>query len=131
MRRFLLLLVILIKSSFGQAQIHTDTICIEVPKFKKIYAAALQKKVADSLLTISEKQIAQLENTIRLLGEKDAEQKAGYDNQLDILHQEQNIYKDQIAGYERLLKKERRKRFFTSAGGILTTGILTYLLISK
>lgn len=125
------MLIILIRSSFGQAQIATDTICIEVPKFKKIYTAALQKKVADSLLSIAEKQIAQLQNTISLLGEKDAEQKAMYDNQLDILHQETELYKDQINGYERLLKKEKRKRFFATVGGFITTGIMAYLFISK
>lgn len=114
-----------------QAQTTTDTICIEVPKFKKIYAAALQKKVADSLLAISEKQVAQLQNTITLLGDKDAEQKAMFDNQLDLLHQEINLYKDQIAGYERLVKKERRKRRLATAGGILTTGIMAYLFITK
>lgn len=93
--------------------------------------AASQKKVADSLLVIAEKQVAQLQNTITLLGEKDAEQKEMYDNQLDLLRQEITLYKDQISGYERLVRKERRKRRWATAGGILTTGVITYFLITK
>jgi len=124
-------LVILIRSSFGQGQTTIDTICIEVSKFKKIYSAALQKKVADSLLSIAELQVTQLNNSIRLLGERDIEVKANYEKQISNLNQQIELYKDQIAGYERLLKKERRKRFFTSAGGILTTGIMAYLFLTK
>lgn len=114
-----------------QAQTNTDTICIEVPKFKKIYSAALQKKVADSLLIIAEKQVKELQITIDILGDKSTEQKAMCDNQLEILHKEIDLYKDQINGYEKLLKRERRKRFFTAVGGVLTTSAALFLFISK
>ena len=109
----------------------TDTICAPVAQMKKVYAAAAQKKVADSLLVIAEKQVAELNNQITLLDGKNAEQKAMCDNQLELLYQEISLYKDQIQGYEKLLRKERRKRFFTTAGGLLTTGLMAFLFIQK
>lgn len=114
-----------------RSQTSSDTLCFPVPTIRKVLIAASQKRVADSLLLIAEKQIAQLQNTISLLGEKDAEQKAMFDNQLDLLRQEITLYKDQIAGYERLVRKERRKRRLATAGGILTTGLMAYLFITK
>lgn len=132
MRKYLLLLIIWIGSSLElRSQTSSDTLCFPVPTIRKVLIAASQKRVADSLLLIAEKQIAQLQNTISLLGEKDAEQKAMFDNQLDLLRQEITLYKDQIAGYERLVRKERRKRRLATAGGILTTGLMAYLFITK
>lgn len=131
MRKYLLLLVILIRSSLGQAQITTDTICLEVTKFKKIYSAALQKKVADSLLSISEKQVAQLNVSMSLLSEKETETKANYEMQLANLTNQIALYKEQINGYERLVKRERRKRRLTTAAGILTTGAALFLSLQK
>lgn len=125
------MLVLLIRSSFGQAQTPTDTICIEVPKFKKIYTAAIQKRYVDSLLVISEKQVGELKYNISLLQEKDAELKKMYDAQLDILHNQIVIYKEQITGYERLVKLERRKRRLITFGGVLTTGAAIFLSLKK
>lgn len=127
-----MLLILWIGNSLGlRSQTSNDTLCFPVQTIRKVLIAASQKKVADSLLVIAEKQVAQLQNTITLLGEKDAEQKEMYDNQLDLLRQEITLYKDQISGYERLVRKERRKRRWATAGGILTTGVITYFLITK
>ena len=90
-----------------------------------------EKKVADSLLIIAEKQVKELQNTIDILGDKSVEQKAMCDSQMDLLRQEITLSKDQINGYERLLKRERRKRIFTAVGGVLTTSAALFLLISK
>lgn len=123
--------MITIGSNLGLQSQTTDTICAPVAQMKKVYAAAAQKKVADSLLVIAEKQVAELNNQITLLDGKSAEQKAMFDNQLELLHQEIVLYKDQISGYEKLLRKERRKRFFTAVGGVLTTSAALFLFISK
>jgi len=121
----------LIRSSLGQAQTNTDTICIEVPKFKKIYAAAVQKKLADSLLAIAERQVGELKYKVSLLEEKEAEIKENYLAQVTNLESQITLYKDQIKGYELLVKKERRKRRLITAGGILTTGAAIFLSLKK
>lgn len=131
MRKYLLLLVILIRSSYGQAQSTTDTICLSVSVFKKVYSSALQKKYADSLLTITEKQVNELLSAIDLLEEKDVELKKQYDAQISNLNNQINIFKDQVKGYELLIKKERRRRRLATAGGVLTTGAAIFLLLKK
>jgi len=118
-------------SSFaGVCQI-SDTLCFPVPVIRKVLIAAEQKKVADSMLKIAEFQIVQHENTIKLLGEKDIELKAMYEGQITNLNQQIELYKDQIAGYEKLLKRERRKRRLITAAGIVTTGAALYLYLTK
>ena len=87
------MLVILIRSSYGQAQSTTDTICLSVSVFKKVYSSALQKKYADSLLTITEKQVNELLSAIDLLEEKDVELKKQYDAQISNLNNQINIFK--------------------------------------
>lgn len=132
MKKYLLLLIIWIGSNLeGRCQTSNDTLCFPVPVIKKVLIAASQKKVADSLLIIAEKQVKELQITIDILGDKSTEQKAMCDNQLEILHKEIDLYKDQINGYEKLLKRERRKRFFTAVGGVLTTSAALFLFISK
>jgi CO dehydrogenase/acetyl-CoA synthase alpha subunit len=98
---------------------------------KKVYAAAAQKKITDSLLSICERQVTQLENTIKLLDEKDIEQKAMYEGQLENLRQQIALYKDQITGYEKLIRIERRKKRLAIVGGIVTTGAALYLYLTK
>ena len=132
MRKCLLLLTILIGSNFaGQSQDSKDTLCFPVPVIRKVLIAASQKKVADSLLLIAEAQVSQLQNTIKLLEDKDIELKTMYDGQLDNLHKQIALYKDQIEGYEKLLRKEKRKRRLITGVGILTTGAMAYLYLTK
>lgn len=125
------MLVILIRSSYGQAQSTTDTICLPVSVFKKVYSSALQKKYADSLLVITEKQVNELLSAIDLLEEKDGELKKQYEAQISNLNNQIGVYKEQIKGYELLVKKERRKRRLATAGGVLTTGAAIFLLLKK
>ncbi len=51
--------------------------------------------------------------------------------QLDLLNDEKLVFKEQLNSYEKLLRKEKRKRFLVSVAGILTTGITSYLLLKK
>lgn len=118
-------------SSFVTLSQTTDTLCFPVPVVRKVLIAASQKKVADSLLKISEQQIIQLQATIKLLGEKDVELKTMYDGQLENLHQQVSVYKEQITGYEKLLRRERFKRRLITAAGIMATGAMFILYIIK
>ena len=137
--RYVILLIILIRSSSeGQAQsiltltgTSIDTICKPLNEYRLIYKDAKLYRYTDSLLKISEAQLSELKGKVSLLEEKDSETKAGYQQQIDYLQREINIFKDQIRGYEKLIRKERRKRRFITGVGILTTAVTTYLFISK
>jgi hypothetical protein len=114
----------------GQSQT-SDTICAPVAQMKKVYAAALQKRICDSMNVILEARISSLNNSIVLLNQKDSVTVAGYEGQLKAFREEKALYIDQMKGFERLVRREKRKRFFATAGGILTTGIVTYLALKK
>lgn len=51
--------------------------------------------------------------------------------QIDLLREKETVFKEQLSSYERLLRKEKRKRFLVSVAGVLTTGFTTYLLLKK
>lgn len=105
----------------------TDTLCFPVEKIRKVLIAADQKKAADSLLKIAEAQVRQLQNTINLLEEKDAELRPQYEAQIANLNSQIELYKDQITTYEKLLRKARRGKRWATIGGIVTTGVAIYL----
>lgn len=88
-------------------------------------------KSTKELLTLTEAQAAELTYQVQSLNEKDDATRSNYESQLANLNSQITLYKDQIAGYERLLKRQRRKTFFTGAAGFITTGIAVYLFSQK
>lgn len=128
-------MIILISWSYqGQSQNTInpgDTICKPIPELRLIYKDARLYRYTDSLLKISELQVTQLQNSIKLLNERGVELKVMYDGQLSNLNQQISLYKDQINGYEKLLKRERFRRRLITAGGIAATGAIFYLYLTK
>jgi len=47
------------------------------------------------------------------------------------MKEQKALYQTQLDGYERLLRKEKRKRFWVGLLGAATTAGATYLLITK
>lgn len=136
LKTLLLLLTIWISSnSQTQAQSTTksiiDTICRPVPEYKLIFKDAQLYRFTDSLLKISEAQLAQLKSDNEILKDRSIEEKAECRRQMDFLESQIVTFKDQIKGYETLLKKERRRRRLTTAAGVLTTAGAIYLFIQK
>lgn len=134
--KHLLLLVVLIKSSFaGLSQNSTqnpnDTICVTIAEGKTLYTAATMYKYTDSLLKITEAQVSELKTAIRLLEEKDAEQRALYERMIVNLNGQIDLLKNQVKGFEKIVRAERRKRFWSSLAGVVTTGAAMYLFITK
>jgi putative NADH-flavin reductase len=93
--------------------------------------AAEQKKVLEQQVTILNDRITNYQSIVSSLNAKDSVTVATFNMQIKLLTDEKALYQDQIKGYEKLLKKERRKRFLTTAGGVLTTGIVAYLYLTK
>lgn len=131
MKKLLLLFAIIaMKNCAGQSR-HTDTLCFPVETVKKVLIAAEQKKVLDGQVILLNQRIEGLTEIIRNLNEKDSASVALYNSQMAVMKDQKQLYQDQLNGYEKLLRKEKRKRFFTAAAGTLATGAALYLYISK
>ena len=129
--KYLLLCLVLISLNFaGQSQT-TDTICFPVEVAKKVLIAAEQKKELDKQVSLLNERISNLQQLITTLEDKNSLIAQGYQLQIKTLLEEKATYEDQIKTYEKLLRKERRKRKAVAGAGITVAGILTYLLISK
>ncbi len=125
------MLIILIGSNYIQAQKVTDTICISTPQFRKIYAAALQKRAVDSLLKISDGQISELQFQINILQQKDTATVSGYNKQIKDLQGQVSNYVLEKQEYERVIKWDKFKRTFWGGVSAVIIGFLGYLYITK
>jgi hypothetical protein len=93
--------------------------------------AAEQKKVLEQQVSILNDRIANYQVIISNLNEKDSITVAAYEKEIVLFKDEKAIYQDQIKGYEKLIRKQKRKTFFTAAGGILATAAMGYLYLTK
>lgn len=128
-------------ASFAGNSQTTDTICLPIAQAKKVLADAKQKPVLQENIALLQADIKTLTDRISV---KEAEIR-NLDGQLvadqEIINQlkaEKQLYEeqrsimlDQAKGFEKLIKKEKRKRRWTAFWGLAGTGIMTYLFISK
>lgn len=135
---FLLVSVILLTANLKG---NTQTIEIPVEQAKKVMADAKQKPVLLEKIALLQtdilllnQRIAQKDSIISayqvMEGNYDAILLAMEDNKAIMLQQRQ-LYEEQLRSFEKLLRKEKRKRFWTAASGVLTTTAAAYLYITK
>ena len=93
------------------------------------YKLLVEKKQYD--IDILQERITGLQSQIKILNEKDSVTVQKYNEQLIVMKDQRTLFEDQLKGYEKLLRKEKRKRFFTAAAGVVTTGLAAYLYLSK
>lgn len=117
--------MIIAGSSYGQKP--SDTLCLPTDNVRGLLISAKQGETLKQQVVILNDRIAILQSLVQQLEQKDSATVSGYKNQIDLLHQEQAIYKDQLNAYEKLLRREKRKRRLTTAAGIVTTGLAIYL----
>lgn len=111
-----------------------DTICLPISQAKKIMIAADQKKILDSLVTLLNYRIVEKESIITDLKQKDTANINiihTYENQILVMKDQRTVWEDQIKALTKTVKKERRKRRWTSIAGVTLIGIATYLYIVK
>lgn len=125
MIRLSLLLLILTVNSYGQKQ--ADTLCLPTENVRGLVIAAKQGDALKQQVVILNDRIGLLQSIVKELELKDSASKSGYTAQIAALLEEKKIYQDQLNTYEKLLKRERRKRRLATAGGIVTTGLAIYL----
>ena len=131
MKKFLLISAILVmKNCAGQSKA-TDTLCFPVETIKKVLIAAEQKKVLEGQVILLNQRIMGLNDIVRNMVEKDSVTVKLYTDQIQITKEQKSLYQSQITSLEKAVRKERRKRFWTGAGGVVRTGIALYLFATK
>ena len=89
--------------------------------------AAKQGDVLKEQVKILNERVTLLQSMVFNLEQKDSANTSQSVNQVALFKQEIDLYKDQIKTFEKLLRREKRKRFWASAGGVITSGIILYL----
>lgn len=89
--------------------------------------AAKQGDVLKEQVKILNERVTLLQSMVLNLEQKDSANTSQSVNQVALFKQEIDLYKDQIKTFEKLLRREKRKRFFATAGGVMTSGIILYL----
>jgi hypothetical protein len=102
-----------------------------VPEVRTLLIAAKQKQVLEERVAILSSRIDTLQSIIHALKDKDAATVQGYEAEIKVMREERKIYQDQVSAFEKLLRREKRRRFFTAVGGTLATGAALYLYITK
>lgn len=125
--------VILIKSNFAGHCQATDTICVPVQQMKKVYGDALKYQFADSLLRLIEAQLSEKKEQLRLMGNKEGEVAANHIREIANLEGQITTLTDQVEGFEKMYKKEKRKRRLSQGVGAIATlaAIVVPLIINK
>lgn len=123
-------MIIALTNLEGRTQ-NTDTICFPVEVAKKVLVAASQKKVLDAQVVILNERITGFEFAISQFHVKDSIRVDGHKKEMDLKDQQNKILLDNIASLNKQVKREKTKRIFTGIGGVLATGIASYLLLKK
>jgi membrane-bound lytic murein transglycosylase len=128
--------MITIGSNYAAQSQTIDTLCPPVAQLKKVYAAAAQKKVLDSLVISLNADIRSYEIVVKQLQEKDSvnvEIIRTYIAMIDTMKEQRKILEDQIATLNKEVKKWKRKTRWTAIAGAVATigGIVTTVFLIK
>ena len=123
-----LLLILTGKICVGQLN---DTLCFKTETIKAVLIDAEKGKVYKQQVTLLNSRIDNLGNQIKELEQKNDTLSSGMANQIKLLSDQKGLFQSQVDGYEKLLRRERRKRTFTTIAGGLITGIFGYLYLVK
>lgn len=115
----------------GQSKTTDDTLCFPRKVLEKVLIAAQQKKVLDSQIVLLNQRIEGLESVINELNGKDQLTVQSYEAQLKQYQAEKALYEDQLKGYERLIRKEKRKRIVSNIFGGLAAAAAVFLFVTK
>ena len=106
-----------------------DTICLPVVQAKKVYGDALKYRYTDSLLKLSELQLAEKKEQVRLLEEQGAEVSSNHRKEITNLENQVGVLKDQVNGFERMWKRQKKRSKIYAASGVVVT--LATIIISN
>jgi hypothetical protein len=132
-------LMILITVPFSGRSQNTD--CPTDAQLRKILTDARQKPILEERIgylnddiNILNQRITEKESIIRDLKSKDSTSSdiiRTYEREIGTMKEQRKILEDQAKDFAKQLKREKRKRFWTAAGGVAGVGIMAYLYITK
>lgn len=93
--------------------------------------AAEQKKVLDEQVILLNQRIAGYELMIKEYKEKDTATVGGYEREIALMKDQRKIFEGQIKDNEKVIRKLKRKVFWTSAAGVAGMGTMAFLLLTK
>lgn len=123
----------------GKSQITNQ--CPPDSQLKKILSDAKQRPVLlerivllnDDIRLLNQR-IVEKEGAIADLKAKDANNTiivSTYEREIAVMKEQRKVFEDQVNSFAKQLKREKRKRFWTAAGGVASIGIMAYLYITK
>ena len=127
LNKYLLLSVIWIGSNLELRSQVIDTICIPTVQAKKIYGDALKFRYTDSLLKLTESQLAEKRVQLQLMEDKEGEVANNHRREIVNLENQVGVLKEQVKGFEKMWQRERRKRKWSQAGGIVAVVAAIFL----
>lgn len=127
LNKYLLLSVIWIGSNLELHSQVIDTICIPTVQAKKIYGDALKFRYTDSLLKLTESQLAEKRVQLQLMEDKEGEVANNHRREIVNLENQVGVLKEQVKGFEKMWQRERRKRKWSQAGGIVAVVAAIFL----
>lgn len=131
MKKFLLLLAILATMNSEAQWSRTDSTTVSNAALRRILIAAEQKKVLDEQVILLNQRITGYEAMVRQYKDKDTATVGGYEREIALMKDQRKIFETAISDKEKEIRKYKRKLFFRTAGGLLITGGLFYLYITK
>lgn len=133
--------LIFLKISYAGKSQTTDTVCVPFQQLKKVLADAKQKPVLLERIDLLNADIKLLNNRIAvkdsIINLMERDELASQDiikvlrEEKQLMTDQRKVFEGQIDAYEKLLRKERRKRRWTAAAGLMVTGIAAYLYVTK
>ena len=115
----------------GLSQNGNDTICFPRTQAKNVLIAAEQSKILKQQVTILNERIINYQTIIATLNSRDSVTVATYVSQIKSFEEEKKVYQDQIAGYEKIVRKLKRQKFITGLVGSLATGAAIFIAVTK
>lgn len=112
----------------------SDTICPKIDTYRKLVIAAEQKKILEEQVVILNRRISEKDSVIALLRFNDETNEQviqTYKDELAVMKDQKDILFSAIKGSEKIIRKLKRKVFWTSAAGVAGMGTMAFLLLTK
>lgn len=134
MKRFLLLCALWIGSACAANSQKTDTLCFTLEEAQGFAIIKRQRKALDSLNMVLRLDINSLQRTVQALEVKDANSRqiaATYEAMAGTMREQRRVLESEVERVSKDLRRQKRKTTAATIGGLLLTGLTTFLLITK
>lgn len=104
-----------------------DTLCFTIPQVQKLLIAGQQKKAQDTLIALLNNDIRGYESIVRTFQQKDSVNAVI----IGAMTEQRKVFEGQITYLNKEVKKWKRKTTWTAIGGVLLTGITSFIILTR